>query len=35
MVFAVLSMASLPVMICYLVLSRYFVKGLTRGAMKG
>ncbi|WP_319562681.1 ABC transporter permease subunit [Marispirochaeta sp.] len=35
MVFAVLSMASLPVMFFYLILSRYFVKGLTRGAMKG
>ncbi len=35
MVFAVLSLASLPVMIFYLVLSRYFVKGLTSGAMKG
>ena len=35
MVFAVLSMASIPVMIFYLLLSRYFVKGITAGAMKG
>jgi raffinose/stachyose/melibiose transport system permease protein len=35
MVFAVLSMASLPVMGFYLLLSRYFIKGLTSGAMKG
>ena len=35
MVFAVLSMASIPVMAFYLFLSRYFVKGLTSGAMKG
>ena len=35
MVFAVLSMASIPVMLFYLALSRYFIKGLTSGAMKG
>ncbi|MCK5249794.1 MAG: carbohydrate ABC transporter permease [Spirochaetaceae bacterium] len=35
MVFAVLSMASIPVMVFYLFLSRYFIKGLTKGAMKG
>jgi raffinose/stachyose/melibiose transport system permease protein len=35
MVFAVLSLASLPVMIFYLVLSQYFIKGITSGAMKG
>ena len=35
MVFAVLSLASLPVMLFYLSMSRYFVKGLTSGAMKG
>lgn len=35
MVFAVLSMASIPVMVFYLFLSRYFIKGLTSGAMKG
>ncbi|MDF1567258.1 MAG: carbohydrate ABC transporter permease [Spirochaetaceae bacterium] len=35
MVFAVLSMASIPVMLFYLFLSRYFIKGLTSGAMKG
>jgi len=35
MVFAVLSMASIPVMAFYLFLSRYFIKGLTKGAMKG
>ncbi len=35
MVFAVLSLASLPVMTFYLLLSRYFIKGLTKGALKG
>jgi raffinose/stachyose/melibiose transport system permease protein len=35
MVFAVLTMASLPVMIFYLFLSKYFIKGLTKGALKG
>ena len=35
MVFAVLSLASLPVMLFYLFMSRYFVEGLTSGAMKG
>ena len=35
MVFAVLSLASLPVMLFYLVMSRYFVEGLTSGALKG
>jgi len=35
MVFAVLSMASIPVMLFYLVLSKQFVKGLSAGALKG
>lgn len=35
MVFAVLSLASLPVMLFYLALSRFFIEGLTSGAMKG
>ncbi|MFW6228322.1 MAG: carbohydrate ABC transporter permease [Alkalispirochaeta sp.] len=35
MVFAVLSLASLPVMLFYLSMSRYFIEGLTSGAMKG
>lgn len=35
LIFAVLSMASLPVIIFYLILSRQFVKGLTAGAFKG
>lgn len=35
MVFAVLSLASLPVMLFYLFMSRYFIEGLTSGAMKG
>jgi raffinose/stachyose/melibiose transport system permease protein len=35
LIFAVLSMASLPVIIFYLILSRQFIKGLTAGALKG
>jgi raffinose/stachyose/melibiose transport system permease protein len=35
LVFSVLSMASLPVIIFYLILARQFVKGLTSGALKG
>jgi raffinose/stachyose/melibiose transport system permease protein len=35
LIFAVLSMASLPVIIFYLILSRQFIKGLTTGALKG
>jgi len=35
LVFAVLSLASIPVIIIYLLLSNYFVKGLSAGAVKG
>ncbi|OFW51941.1 MAG: hypothetical protein A2163_03950 [Actinobacteria bacterium RBG_13_35_12] len=35
LIFAVLSMASLPVIIFYLILSRQFIKGLAAGALKG
>ena len=35
LVFAVLSLASIPVIIIYLLLSNYFVKGLSAGALKG
>ena len=35
LIFAVLSMASLPVIIFYLILSRQFIKGLSSGALKG
>ncbi|MBN2659017.1 MAG: carbohydrate ABC transporter permease [Spirochaetales bacterium] len=35
LVFAVLSLASVPVIIIYLLLSNYFVKGLSAGAVKG
>jgi raffinose/stachyose/melibiose transport system permease protein len=35
LVFAVLSLASVPVIIIYLMLSSYFVKGLSTGAVKG
>lgn len=35
LVFAVLSLASIPVIIIYLLLSNYFVKGLSAGAIKG
>jgi raffinose/stachyose/melibiose transport system permease protein len=35
LIFAVLSMASLPVITFYLILSRQFIKGLTAGALKG
>ncbi|MBE3093165.1 MAG: carbohydrate ABC transporter permease [Chloroflexi bacterium] len=35
LIFAVLSMASLPVIIFYLILSRQFIKGLSAGALKG
>ena len=34
LVFAVLSLASIPVIIIYLLLSNYFVKGLSAGAVK-
>ncbi len=35
LVFAVLSMASIPVIIVYLVFSKQFIKGLSSGALKG
>ncbi len=35
LIFSVLSMASLPVIIFYLILARQFLKGLTSGAIKG
>ncbi len=35
LVFSVLAMASLPVIIFYLILSRQFIKGLSAGALKG
>lgn len=35
LVFAVLSLASIPVIFIYLLLSNYFVKGLSAGAVKG
>lgn len=35
MVFAVLSLASIPVMLFYLIMARHFIEGLTSGAMKG
>lgn len=35
LVFAVLSLASIPVIIIYLLLSNYFIKGLSAGAVKG
>ncbi len=35
LVFAVLSMASIPVIIIYLLFSRQFIKGLSSGALKG
>ncbi len=35
LIFSVLSMASLPVIIFYLILARQFIKGLTSGALKG
>ncbi len=35
LVFAVLSMASIPVMLFYLVFSKHFVQGLSSGALKG
>ncbi len=35
LVFAVLSMALIPVMLFYIVFSKYFVKGLSSGALKG
>ncbi|MFI1092634.1 carbohydrate ABC transporter permease [Streptomyces sp. NPDC020917] len=34
-VFAFMFLASLPILICYLVFQRYFVKGLTGGAVEG
>ena len=35
LIFSVLSMASLPVIIFYLILARQFIKGLASGALKG
>ena len=35
LVFAVLSLASIPVILFYLILSKQFVKGLSAGALKG
>jgi len=35
LVFAVLSMASIPVMLFYLIFSKHFVQGLSSGALKG
>jgi len=35
LVFSVLAMASLPVIIFYLIMSRQFIKGLSSGALKG
>jgi len=35
LIFAALSMASLPLILFYLILSRQFVKGLIKGAVKG
>ncbi|MDC7233708.1 MAG: carbohydrate ABC transporter permease [Spirochaetales bacterium] len=35
LVFAVLSLATIPVIVIYLLLSNYFVKGLSAGAVKG
>jgi len=35
LVFAVLSMASIPVMLFYLLFSKHFVQGLSSGALKG
>ncbi len=35
LVFAVLSMASIPVMLFYIVFSKHFVQGLSSGALKG
>lgn len=35
MVFAVLTLATVPVVLIYLALSRYFIKGLSAGAVKG
>jgi len=32
---AVLVLASLPVIILYLIMSRQFIKGMTAGAIKG
>ncbi|HPB42486.1 MAG TPA: carbohydrate ABC transporter permease [Sphaerochaeta sp.] len=34
-VFAMLTMASVPVVITYLIFSRWFIKGLTEGGLKG
>jgi raffinose/stachyose/melibiose transport system permease protein len=34
-VLAVLTLASLPVMILYLIMNRQFIKGMTAGAVKG
>ncbi len=35
MVFAALSMASLPIVVFYLLFSKFFTKGLLQGAIKG
>ena len=35
LVFAVLSLATIPVIVIYLLLSNYFIKGLSAGAVKG
>ncbi len=35
LVFAVLSMASIPVMLFYIIFSKHFVQGLSSGALKG
>ena len=35
LVFAVLSMASIPVMLFYIIFSKHFVEGLSSGALKG
>lgn len=34
-IFAVLSMMSVPIMVLYIILQKYFVKALTAGALKG
>jgi len=35
LVFAILAIASLPVIVFYLILSKQFVRGLSAGALKG
>ena len=34
-VFAVLTMASVPVVVMYLLFSKWFIKGMTEGSVKG